>query len=150
MIIRKILISADSGEQFDKVATAGFDLAHRIDAEVALVHIVEPVVVPNSTENDMFPVEMDLVDAQNTQAKRLLDEIEARFSPERPCTKYIEMGRPSTMVVDFAKEFGADMIVIGTHGRTGLDRLLMGSVAEHVVRHSDVPVLVVPIRETEK
>lgn len=147
MIIKKILISADSGDHFEKVAAAGFDLAHRIGADVALAHVVEPVVMPNNTENDMFPVEMNMVENQNHIARKLLDDIELVFSPDKPCKKYIELGKPSSLVIEFAEDFGADMIVIGTHGRTGIDRLLMGSVAEHVVRHSDVPVLVVPIGE---
>jgi len=52
-------------------------------------------------------------------------------------------GEPAVVIVDLARETGADLIVIGSHGRSGLSRLLMGSVAEHVVRNASCPVLTV-------
>jgi nucleotide-binding universal stress UspA family protein len=57
-------------------------------------------------------------------------------------TRLLE-GEPARTIVDLAREAGADLIVLGSHGRTGLDRLLMGSVAEHVVRKAGCPVLTV-------
>ena len=60
---------------------------------------------------------------------------------------FTEYGSTADGIIKCSTEFGADLIVVGTHSRTGLDRLLMGSVAEHVVRHSNVPVLVVPLSE---
>ena len=58
------------------------------------------------------------------------------------------MDQPADGIIQCSKDFGADLIiVIGTHSRTGFDRLLMGSVAEDVVRHSEIPVLVVPFEE---
>jgi len=61
-------------------------------------------------------------------------------------THFTDYGSTADGIIHCAKEFGADLIVIGTHNRHGLERLLMGSVAEHVVRHADVPVLVVPFK----
>ena len=63
----------------------------------------------------------------------------------------LELGDPATVILHVAKEIGADVIVMGTHGRTGLGRLLMGSVAEQVVRRSECPVLTIshpPARST--
>jgi nucleotide-binding universal stress UspA family protein len=57
--------------------------------------------------------------------------------------KRIEVGKPEQTICDVAREVGADVIVVGSHGRTGLGRLLIGSVSEHVVRHAPCPVLVV-------
>jgi nucleotide-binding universal stress UspA family protein len=59
------------------------------------------------------------------------------------------MGSTADTIIDCAAQFAADLIVIGTHSRSGFDRLLMGSVAESVVRHSPVAVLVVPLSEQE-
>lgn len=153
MIIKKILIGVENSEHAMKAIETGFDLAHRLDAEIALAHIIEPVVMQQTPDagmlgtNDIsyFPVEMGEI--QNEQSVKLLDDVEARFAQGKTCKRYIEVGKPSTDLVGYAQDFGADMIVIGTHGRTGIDRLLMGSVAEHVVRHSHVPVLVVPFKE---
>jgi nucleotide-binding universal stress UspA family protein len=60
---------------------------------------------------------------------------------------YNEFGDTSDGIINCSREFGADMIVIGTHSRSGIDRLLMGSIAEQVVRQSEIPVLVVPFVE---
>jgi nucleotide-binding universal stress UspA family protein len=62
-------------------------------------------------------------------------------------THFNEFGSTGDGILNCSKEFKADLIVIGTHSRKGLDRLLSGSVSEHVVRHSEVPVLVVPMKE---
>jgi nucleotide-binding universal stress UspA family protein len=62
-------------------------------------------------------------------------------------TYFTEYGLTADSILKCGSEFNADLIVVGTHSRTGLDRFFMGSVAEHVVRHSHVPVLVVPLKE---
>ena len=62
--------------------------------------------------------------------------------PMVPCTHRLTMGNPAGEIVRIAAEVGAEMIVLGTHGRTGMSRLLMGSVAEAVVRRAPCPVLV--------
>ena len=58
-------------------------------------------------------------------------------------------GDPATRIVEFALETGCDAIVMGTHGRGGIDRLLLGSVAERVIRQSAVPVVTVPVGRAE-
>ena len=65
-----------------------------------------------------------------------IDEV-VRFTPE---------GFPTNEIINTAKEWDADLIVIGTHGRTGLAHLLEGSVAEHVIKHTSIPVMVVPLK----
>lgn len=59
------------------------------------------------------------------------------------CRGHFVEGRPGAKIVEFAKENGTDLIIIGTHGHTGWDRLVLGSVAEHVIRHVDGAVLTV-------
>lgn len=59
---------------------------------------------------------------------------------------FVEEGNPYEMILKVAAEWEADLIVIGTHARTGFSHLLMGSVAEHVVRHSKIPVMIVPTK----
>jgi nucleotide-binding universal stress UspA family protein len=59
---------------------------------------------------------------------------------------FIEEGKPSEKVLKVAEEWGADLIVCGTHGRKGFEHLLMGSVAERLIRHSTIPLLVIPIK----
>jgi len=71
-----------------------------------------------------------------------------RIQPARPgiaIEHHLEYGEPESVILQTAQEVGADLIVMGTHGRTGLRRLLMGSVAEHVVRKAACPVLTVRV-----
>jgi len=76
----------------------------------------------------------------------------AGIAPTRPDITFrheVRRGEPADVICKFAEEEGADLIVMTTHGRSGLSRLLMGSVAEHVLRHSPCPVLTVrtPVRQ---
>ncbi|HZK62903.1 MAG TPA: universal stress protein, partial [Puia sp.] len=59
---------------------------------------------------------------------------------------FIEEGKPFEVILKVAEEWGADLIVIGTHGRKGFSHLLMGSVAEKIIRHSTRPLFVIPTR----
>lgn len=81
---------------------------------------------------------------QRERASELLAEAAERAASEdRALHTEIEEGHPPTVIVSYAEERGIDQIVVGSHGRTGVERLLLGSVAEAVVRRSPVPVTVV-------
>jgi nucleotide-binding universal stress UspA family protein len=67
-----------------------------------------------------------------------------------PTERVLANGAPSTEIVDHATEEGCDLIVMGTHGRGGIDRLLLGSVAERVVRTATVPVLTIRVQDGER
>jgi nucleotide-binding universal stress UspA family protein len=156
MLIKKILIGIDNSEFADHAAKYGFDIAHKFNAAVALVHIVEPTVLPynntgdvmlGSNTPDMGVIDVDLMNIQNEQSKKIIADTIKKFAGDIKVKHYSEFGDTANGIIECSKEFNADLIVIGTHSRTGLDRLLLGSVAEHVVRYSEVPVLVVPFPE---
>jgi nucleotide-binding universal stress UspA family protein len=88
--------------------------------------------------------DMELLDIQTSRSGTVVDNIIKKFGGNIQVSHFTEYGSTADGIINCSKEFGADLVVIGTHSRSGLDRLLMGSVAEHVVRHSVVPVLVVP------
>jgi len=157
MLIKKILIGIDDSKFAENAAQYGFDIAHKFKAEVGIVHIVEPVIAQYNNAADpllgssdlaMVP-DMELLEAQNNNSKLLIDKTIEKFADGMEVTHFSDFGDAANGIIECSKEFGADLIVIGTHSRTGIDRLLMGSVAEHVVRHADVPVLVVPLNESE-
>ena len=154
--MKKILIGIDDSKYAVHAAEYGFKLAHQLKAGVGLVHIVEPVVPPVNTTidpgigmtvdggADMYTA--DLINIQNERGKKLLNSTAERYRQGLKVTVFEEYGTTAEGIISCSKEYDADMIVIGTHSRTGIDRFLMGSVAEHVVRHSEVPVLVVPMK----
>ena len=156
MLIKKILIGVDDSPFAEHAAKYGFDIAHSFKAKVGLVHIVEPLFFPGA--NSMDPLsgptttgvdEVEILNIQNEASESLVDRFIKKFAGGLEVTHFNEYGNTADGIINCSKEFNADLIVIGTHSRSGFDRLLMGSVAEHVVRHAEVPVLVVPMKESE-
>ncbi|MES2426479.1 MAG: universal stress protein [Bacteroidota bacterium] len=156
MLIKKVLIGIDDSKFAENAAKYGFDIAHKFKAKVGLVHIVEPMMMPYSNTSDPLSgaadfaaMDVDLVNIQSKASENLIEKTIKKFGEDLEVTHFNEYGDTADGIITCSKEFGADLIVIGTHSRTGIDRLLMGSVAEHVVRHSAVPVLVVPFHQSE-
>ncbi|MDB5023201.1 MAG: putative universal stress protein [Mucilaginibacter sp.] len=155
MTIHKILIAVDDSKYAQHAAEFGFDLARTYKAEVGLVSIVEPIIYPVSGTDTItgVPVEGSNIDEaamlkiQSESAENMMQQTKKMLAGDLQVTQYTEFGLTADGILKCGKEFNADMIVVGTHSRTGLGRLFMGSVAEDVVRHSHVPVLVVPLRE---
>jgi len=157
MMIKKILIGIDDSKFAEHAAEYGFDIARKFNAAVGLVNIVEPAVMSQlSTGTD--PIlgtlnqgvgieEVELLDIQKSHSENIVDRTIKKFAGDLKVSHFTEYGSTADGIISCAKEFKADLIVVGTHSRTGIDRLLMGSVAEHVVRHAEVPVLVVPFKE---
>jgi nucleotide-binding universal stress UspA family protein len=155
MKISKILIGIDDSKYAAHAAEYGFDIAHKFNASVGIVNIVEPIIMPPSGGSDPLMgsalnnatfQDMELLDIQKNQSENIVERTIKQFAGDMEVTHFTEYGSTADGIIDCSKEFGADLIVIGTHSRSGLDRLLMGSVAEHVVRHAEVPVLVVPFK----
>jgi len=154
MAIQKILIAVDDSRYADHAAEFGFEMARLCNAEVGLVNIIEPIIMPAAGSDSITGMtaevsmidESEMVRIQKEAAENTLKRIQAQYADELKITNFTEYGLTADGILKCTAEFGADMIVIGTHGRTGIDRLLMGSIAENVVRHSKVPVLVVPLK----
>jgi nucleotide-binding universal stress UspA family protein len=156
MKISKILIGIDDSKFAEYAASYGFDMARTFNAHVGLVHIVEPAIMPETSSSDSIlgmPQnphdynELNILDIQKEQAENVIERTVRKYANGLQVTHFNEYGSTADGILNCSKEFNADLIVIGTHGRSGIDRLLMGSVAESVVRNSHVPVLVVPLVE---
>lgn len=155
MKINRILIGIDDSKFSDNAAEYGFDIARLTGAEVGLVNIVEPIIFPASNNDTITGTtfesaglpDPELIHAQTESSENIMERTAKKFAGELKVTQFTDYGSTADGILKCSAEFGADLVIIGTHSRTGLDRLLMGSVAEHVVRHSEVPVLVVPLKE---
>lgn len=157
MKISKVLIGIDDSKYAEYAAEYGFDIARKFNASIGIVNIIEPMVAPETT-GGVDPLmgsvmsraslqDMEILDIQKNQSENIVDRAIKQFGGDMPVTHFTQYGSTAEGIIDCSREFDADLIVLGTHERSGLDRLLMGSVAEHVVRHADVPVLVVPFVE---
>jgi nucleotide-binding universal stress UspA family protein len=155
MNINKIIIGIDDSRYAEHAAEYGFNLARTFKAEIGLVNIVEPLATMTPTGTDVLtgiPGEasvigdMDMLNVQTEIAGNIIDRTIKTFGEGLTVTQFSEYGSTAEGIIKCANEFGADMIVVGTHSRSGLERLIVGSVAEHVVRYSEIPVLVVPFK----
>jgi nucleotide-binding universal stress UspA family protein len=155
MKISRILIGIDDSKFAEYAASYGFDIARTFNAHVGLVHIVEPAVTPEVSSDSILGMsistpdynELNLLNIQKENAENIIDRTINKYGNDLQVTHFNEYGSTADGILNCSKEFKADLIVIGTHSRSGIDRLLMGSVAETVVRNSHVPVLVVPLVE---
>jgi nucleotide-binding universal stress UspA family protein len=140
--MKKILIAIDNGPSSEKVSSKGFELAQQLKVEIALLSVVDTTVL--ITDGGVTPKEMaDLIKNDYKKSQQLL--IENVFKNYKVWS-FIEEGKPFEIILKVAEEWEADLIVLGTHGRTGLSHLLMGSVAEKVVRHSIKPLFIIPTK----
>jgi nucleotide-binding universal stress UspA family protein len=147
MIWKTILVPHDFSSSANHAAAIARDEAKMHGAKVMLLHVIdlpgqlkpETVVVPDPTG-----APINIKDYAVAQAEEHLKDLPARLAKDgvTPQT-FIRVGKPEDEIVRFALENAVDLIVMGTHGRTGLAHMLVGSVAERVVRSSKVPVLTI-------
>ena len=148
MQIRKILVPTDFSEESKKALRYGIELARASGAELLLVHVVEFMVYPSSL--GMWPVILPAQDKElHERLGKALEDMRVKQVPAQISSRALLLdGRSFQQIVQVAQEQEVDLIVIATHGHTGLKHLVLGSTAERVVREAPCPVLVV--RDVER
>jgi nucleotide-binding universal stress UspA family protein len=136
MEIRHILVPTDFSAPSQQAMTYAFELAQKVGAKLSLLHVIE---VPVYAIEVSLPLE-DLEQDARRGLARLLPEAAAAHVD---VTRLVAMGVPYEQILEMATAEQVDLIVMATHGRTGLRRLAMGSVAERVVRMAPCPVLTI-------
>lgn len=140
MTFRKILVSIDSDPIAAHAADIGADMARLAGAELAFVHVIEPALV-NAADTGIQP-DVFVASAREA-ARRMIEDFRKRLPTQTAALDFVQIGNAATEIVNAARDWPADLIVIGSHGRGGLKRALLGSVAEAVMRQAPCPVLVV-------
>ena len=136
----RILVPTDGSEHAERAADYGRLLAETFDATVHVLHAVEdPQLTPGI---DAGPTAGDVRSRFEEVGRRGIDSIERRLGDVDVVTELVE-GTPYEEILAYSDEIEADVVVMGTRGHTGLDRLLVGSTTERAVRLSDAPVLTV-------
>jgi universal stress protein A len=141
--IKRIVVGTDFSQGSDAALAQAFSLAVALDAVVDLVHVVEPGILVAPASLGAMPL---------ADAPALFDEIDRALSSRADegqaaglvCQTNSLQGFPPSELVRHAKKTGADLIIVGTHGRTGIAHAVLGSVAERVVQRASCPVLVIP------
>jgi nucleotide-binding universal stress UspA family protein len=140
VIFHKILIALDDSPIAAHAVDVGVELGGLLKAEIALVHVVGSPI-PVGTDVGISAAEF--IDIAKEEGRKLLDGVRQRLSLDTSVQKFLEYGDAAVEIVEAAKSWPADLVVIGSHGRGGLDRAILGSVAESVMRKAPCPVLVI-------
>lgn len=144
--IKKILCATDFSDASKNALRYANEFARSMDATVVILHIVEPRPITTDMSVAYIPIETDLEKAaEDDLAQLVVDEKYKGIT----ATRIVLIGEASEMILQQAKTQDVDLIILGSHGRSGLSRLLMGSVAEAVVRKAPCPVLIVKANEKE-
>ncbi|WP_101297529.1 universal stress protein [Halegenticoccus soli] len=137
----RILLPTDGSPPADAALDHALDIASRYDARLHALYVVENEDAAFTRfGNDTAIIESALEE----EGRKTLDGVEAAAAAEGvEAVTAVAEGKPHEAIREYADDNGIDLVVMGTHGRRGLDRYLLGSVTERVVRTSDVPVLTV-------
>jgi nucleotide-binding universal stress UspA family protein len=142
-----ILVPTDGSAGSDRIVEHATGLADAHGATLHLLYVVNTASFANLPMDSSYEGIASMLEEEGEAA---LDDAAAtidRIAPEVPVQRVVREGSPAAEIVEYATGTGCDLVAMGTHGRGGLNRLLLGSVAERVVRNSPVPVLTVRVGE---
>ncbi len=146
--LRRILVPVDFSPNCQESILYARHFAEQFGAEICLLHVVEPVVVTN--DFGYLPVlPNDLEEQRLEGAGKELRALAKALGAGVPVESMVRLGQAWKEITDVARTIPADLLIVSTHGYTGIQHALLGSVAEKVVRHAPCPVLVVRLGEHE-
>ena len=149
--LKKILVATDFSEPSDAALAYGRELARTFGASLTVVHVVDNILTRAYGTDGVVLVDPELQREIETSAQRQVDSL--LFDEDRQALGAVGLvitsTSPSAAIVTYAHDASVDLIVMGTHGRGAIAQLLMGSVAERVVRVAPCPVLTVRHPEHE-
>jgi len=133
----RILVPTDGTATAEAAMEHALDLARRYDADVHVLHVIDDWRYDTSIESAVAPL--------REEGEAYVERLEAAATDASvPVTTAVELGKPGQDVLDYVGDHDVDLVVMGTRGRGGLPRRLLGSVTQYVVTHAAVPVHVVP------
>lgn len=147
-----IIVALDLQENTGIVVQKAVDVARKFEAELHLVHVIPlsaGYMMPQTSdplgviEPAIYSNELELLEVQKNAAREYMDKL-VQTMQVKPADIKIFIGDIEDEIVNYAKEAGAEMIIIGTHQRRGLDRLLTGETSVRILHEAKIPILVVP------
>ncbi len=140
MSFARILVAVDGSVTSEHALDVAIDLVRRLHAELSIVHVVDP---GRATDPEGGLLAAEVLENRRREGIAILSRILQHAAESVSATDFLREGNPAEEILATAQSWKADLIVVASHGRSGLARVFMGSVAEQVVRHAVVPVLVV-------
>lgn len=154
--MKKVLIALDYNPTAQKVAETGFSLAKSLNAEVTLLHVIaDPVFYSTAAYSPimgfegymaMRPAILENVEGLKEASHRYLEKTKHHLGDEN-IQILVKEGDFASTILETAKELEADFIILGSHSQKWLENILIGSVAEKVLRQTSIPLFIVPIRK---
>ncbi len=140
-MIKKILVPIDFSDYSKNALKYAVQFSKFFEAKIYLIYVIEPMVYPSDFSLGQVSIPSTEYDMQD-RAKSELELLVKNEITEELCTEVIiKAGKPFVEIIDTASELDIDLIIIATHGHTGMEHLLFGSTAEKVVRKAPCPVL---------
>lgn len=140
--IRRILVPHDFSEASATALKYAGGWARALEAEITLLHVVEPVVYPEFYSVDVLPD--DLMGRLTTRSEEALREVATELAGTVPTHTAVAVGRAADTITSYVDPDGFDLVIMATRGLSGLEHVLLGSVAESVLRRCRVPMLTIP------
>ena len=146
---KKLLFCTDFSENADYAFKFAYGVAKRDEGLLYILHVLPDN--PNQAYIDGFIAQEDLEKIQKNIEEDLVNNYKERYAKkiegEIEFETVTKSGRADKEILEFAEKEKVDLIVMGTHGRTGIEHVVFGSVAEKVLQHSPFPVLIIPDRK---
>ena len=139
----RLLIPIDFSEDSAEALRQACDLARRFDSELHLLHVLDSIAPVPRTTTEFQHIHRAFLASRKAEAEQSLRTLPPAEQGPKPVVRQIAIGNPAVEIVKYADAQAIDLIVMGTHGRTGFKAWMAGSVAERVVRCAHCPVLVV-------
>ena len=154
--MKKVLIALDYDPTAQKVAETGFLWADSMNAQVILLHVIADPAYYSSLEYspitgfagymDMSNDHLDSIDGLINASQQYLDKLKAHLGDKKIQT-VVKEGDFAESILKTAKEMHADMIIMGSHSRNWLENIVMGSVTEKVLKHTSIPLFIIPVKK---
>ena len=153
--LKRVLISIDYDPTAQKVAEVGFSFAKAMNAEITLLHVISDPVYYSSTEYspimgfsgfmDTNPIQSGSIEGVKQAALLFLDRTRHHLD-DKSIRLLTKEGDFADSILIAAKEIHADFIILGSHSRKWLENIVMGSVTEKVLRHTSIPLFIIPTK----
>ncbi len=140
-MIKKILVPVDFSDYSKNALKYANQFAKFFNAQVSVIYVIEPLVYPSDFSLGQVAIPTVEYDMQDKAKEELEVLVKEEFGDLENSKVIIKAGKPFVEIIETAAEIDADLIIIATHGHTGVEHLLFGSTAEKVVRKAPCPVL---------
>lgn len=155
--MKKVLIGLDYNPRSEIVAEKGYELAKKLGAQVCLIHVLAdvsyygvnyPTFMGYEGYNEM-QVDLDVISELREVARKFIETAAAHLD-DPGVTTHMAEGPTSAAILDYADTWNADMIVLGTHSHSVLEKVLMGTTASRVLENTKIPVYLIPVKDTSE